>query len=177
MNRFFVTLLMMCLVSLAHAADSKQSAVKRGQYIVDSAGCAECHTPFKMGANGPEPDMALAYSGHPQSLVMPKPPALDSDMWVMAGSGTNTAFAGPWGISYAANITSDKETGIGTLREIDFINAMQTGKHLGVGRPIMPPMPWSSIKNLSDSDLKAVFAYLQSLPPIHNKVPEYQPPM
>lgn len=164
------------LLGVVAGAQADSSAIARGKYLVEGTGCADCHTPFKMGANGPEPDMALAYAGHPQSLVMPKPPTLDGEMWVMAGSGTNTAFAGPWGISYSANITPDKETGIGTWREVDFINAMQTGKHLGVGRPIMPPMPWTSIKNFSSNDLKAVFAYLQSLPPVKNKVPEYQPP-
>jgi len=87
-----------------------------------------------------------------------------------------TTFAGPWGVSYAANLTPDKDTGLGTWNVDVFINTLRRGKTLGVGRPLMPPMPWQEYKNLSDADLKAMFAYLQTLPPVKNKVPLYQPP-
>jgi hypothetical protein len=84
-----------------------------------------------------------------------------------------TAFVGPWGISYTANLTSDSATGIGAWPEQSFINAIRTGKHLGNpnDRDILPPMPWNIIREMTDDDLKAVYAYLQSLPPINNKVP------
>ena len=107
---------------------------------------------------------------------MPAAPQLGSGPWVWAGAATNTAFAGPWGVSYASNLTPDNETGIGKWREQEFIGALRTGRHLGVGRPIMPPMPWPAYKNLSDADLKALFAYLRSQPAVRNKVPDYQPP-
>jgi hypothetical protein len=52
-----------------------------------------------------------------------------------------------------------------------FIKALRTGKHLGASRPILPPMPWQSISTMTDDDLKAVFAYLRSIPPVVNRVP------
>jgi mono/diheme cytochrome c family protein len=154
---------------------SDNSQVSRGQRLVDSHDCHACHTPMKMGTSGPEPDMSLALSGHPQKLVMPPPPKLEGP-WGWVGSSTNTAFAGPWGISYAVNLTPDPDTGIGNWQEHEFVQAIKTGKHLGVGRPIMPPMPWPAYRNLNDQQLRAIFAYLKSVTPIKNKVPDYAPP-
>ena len=78
---------------------------------------------------------------------------------------------GPWGVSYASNITPDKQTGIGNWTEEMFIQSMRNGKHMGNGRQLLPPMPWFNIKDLSDSDLKTIYAYLQSVPPVNNLVP------
>jgi len=159
----------------AFAADSSDQ-VKRGAFIVQSGGCNDCHTPLRMGQNGPEPDMTRMLSGHPGSIVLPPPPPL-TEAWNNVGSASGTAYAGPWGISYAINLTPDPETGIGKWREKDFVQAIKTGKHLGVGRPIQPPMPWEAYRHLPESDLKAAFAYLRSIPPIRNKAPEYVPPV
>ena len=161
--------------SAARQAEAAENRLARGKRLVDSHDCHACHTPMKMGPNGPEPDLSLALSGHPQKLVMPPPPKLEGP-WGWVASSTNTAFAGPWGISYAINLTPDPETGIGKWQETEFVQAIKTGKHLGVGRPIMPPMPWPAYKNLSDVQLRMIFAYLQTLPPINNKVPDYVPP-
>jgi hypothetical protein len=49
---------------------------------------------------------------------------------------------------------------------------MRTGRHLGVGRPILPPMPYFVIANAKDEDIRSIFAYLRSLPPVTNKVPQ-----
>jgi cytochrome c553 len=57
-----------------------------------------------------------------------------------------------------------------------FVNALRKGQHLGAGRPILPPMPWQVLNEQSDDDLKAIFAYLKSLPPVKNQVPEPVPP-
>jgi mono/diheme cytochrome c family protein len=152
-----------------------EAQIARGKRLVDSHDCHACHTPFKMGPNGPEPDMSLALSGHPEKLVMPPPPKLEGP-WGWVGSSSNTAFAGPWGITYAINLTPDPVTGIGKWQHTEFVEAIKTGKHLGVGRPIMPPMPWPAYKNLSDQQLGEIFAYLRSVPPIRNKVPDYTPP-
>ncbi len=152
-------------------ATSDNVSVARGEYIVNTSGCHDCHTPFKLGPNGPEPDMARALSGHPEGLKMPPAPKLEG-AWVWAGSGTNTAYAGPWGVSFTANLTPDKETGLGAWTADQFVTAIRTGRHLGKGRPILPPMPWPVYRNLTDDDLKSVFAYLQTLKPIRNKVPE-----
>ena len=115
--------------------------------------------------------MSVMLSGHPQALVMPPPPALSAP-WMFAGAATSTAFAGPWGISYAINLTPDDETGIGLWSEQVFVNALKTGRHMGVGRPIMPPMPWSSTAAMTDDDLKAIYAYLRSIQPRKNQVPD-----
>lgn len=148
--------------------DSK--LIARGKYLASFGDCMACHTPWKMGANGPEPDMARMFSGHPKETKLP-PPDLKPGPWDAATAGM-TAWAGPWGISYAANITPDTNTGIGIWTEEMFINAMRTGKHMGAGRPILPPMPWQASANLTDDDLKALFAFLRSVPPIVNHVPE-----
>ncbi len=96
--------------------------------------------------------------------------------WVWVGAGTNTAFAGPWGMRYAVNLTADKETGLGAWNAADFIRAIKTGKHIGVGRPIMPPIPWQNYVQMTDADLQALLAYLQSVPAISNRAPDYTPP-
>jgi len=149
--------------------------VAEGKRLVDTHDCHACHTPMNLGANGPEPDMSLALAGHPQNLVMPPPPKLEGP-WGWVAASTNTAFAGPWGISYAINLTPDVETGLGKWQENEFVQAIKTGKHLGVGRPIMPPMPWPAYRNLTDTQLRAIYAYLRSIPPVKNKVPDYVPP-
>jgi hypothetical protein len=87
-------------------------------------------------------------------------------------SATMTAWAGPWGVSFTRNLTPDKETGIGIWTEQNFIETLRTGRQLGKGRPILPPMPFEAFRNMTDDDLKSIFAYLQSIPAIKNKVPD-----
>lgn len=157
-------------------AELQTRRVARGQYIVSTAGCHDCHTPWKVGPKGPEPDMSLALSGHPESMKLPPPPKLGDGPWVWTAAGTNTAFAGPWGVSYTANLTPDKLTGLGIWTEDIFIKTIRSGRHWGVSRPILPPMPWSVYRNLTDEDLKSVFAYLRTIKPIKNQVPEPLPP-
>ena len=157
------------------AASGGGERVLHGAYLVAAFGCADCHTPMKMGPKGPEPDLSRPLSGHPEQLKLSPPPKADAS-WVWFGSATNTAYAGPWGISYAINLTSDKETGLGSWKENEFVQALKTGKHAGVGRPIMPPMPWQALSHLTEDDLRAMFQYLQTVPPVRNRVPDYQPP-
>jgi hypothetical protein len=149
--------------------------IERGKYLVTIMACNDCHTPFKMGPNGPEPDMSRMLSGHPEQMKMPPPPK-PVGPWIAAGAATNTAWAGPWGISYTSNLTPDQNTGLGIWTEDMFLKAMRTGKHMGTSRDIQPPMPWPWIGKATDEDLKAIFAYLRSIPPIVNHVPDYQPP-
>ena len=154
------------------AAGSKSGgSVARGEYLVNAMGCHDCHTPAKMGANGPEPDMSHPLGGHPASLAVPPPPA-PAGPWVGSVTATFTAWAGPWGVSYAANLTPDKATGLGEWTEQQFVDTIRTGRRQGRGREILPPMPWPAFKNLNDADLKAIFAYLRTVKPIVNKVPE-----
>jgi mono/diheme cytochrome c family protein len=147
----------------------------RGKYLVTIVGCNDCHTPLKMGPKGPEPDMSRMLSGHPEGMKMPPPPK-PVGPWIIASAGTLTAWAGPWGISYAANLTPDSATGLGKWDETTFLLAIRNGKHIGNGRDIQPPMPWQWFRTMTDEDLKSVFAYLRTIPAVKNKVPDYVPP-
>ena len=159
----------------AQAATPDAAKVARGEYIVSTAACHDCHTPWVMTDQGPAPDMTRALSGHPESLVMPPPPKLDAQ-WVAAFSATNTAWAGPWGMSYTANLTPDDDTGLGKWTLRNFVDTIRTGRHLGRGRPILPPMPIPVYNNFTDEDLEAVYLYLRTIPAVKNRVPEPVPP-
>lgn len=158
--------------SAAPAAEqAKPDMVKRGEYLVNAMGCNDCHTPMKMGPNGPEYDTARYLSGHQATEKLPPPPA-PSGPWMVTVSISGTAWSGPWGISYTQNITPDMETGIGQYTEAQFVQTIRDGKKQGRGRDILPPMPWPAFKNLSDDDLKAIYAFLRTVKPIKNKVPD-----
>ena len=154
------------------AAATHRTPVELGGYLVSSMGCHDCHTPWKLGPRGPEPDMSRALTGHPEDLKMPPAPALPPGPWIASFAATNTAWAGPWGVSFTANLTPDKETGLGDWTEAQFIAAIRTGKHQGKGRAILPPMPYPAYANLVDEELKAIWAYLRSLAPVKNRVPQ-----
>lgn len=156
--------------------DTRKDLITRGKYLLNTSACMDCHTPLKMGDKGPEPDLSRLLSGHPEALRMPPVPALPEGPWLVVSSATNTAWAGPWGVSYTANLTPDPETGLGRWTERDFIATIRTGRHMGRGREILPPMPVPVYNNFTDGDLAAIFAYLQSIPPIRNRVPEPRPP-
>lgn len=160
------------------AAPGKPSGaqVERGRYLVMTSACHDCHTPWKMGANGPEPDMGRMLSGHPQDVALPPAPPLGNGQWVMTTSDTNTAWSGPWGTSFTANLTPDRETGLGRWTFENFREAIRTGRHMGRGRPILPPMPYPMYRHMTDEDLAAIYAFLQSIPAISNKVPDPLPP-
>src|SRR5687768_4864281 len=144
----------------------------RGKYLVDIMGCHDCHTPMKMGPNGPQWDMDRMLSGHPEQLVMPPAPSLPPGPWIGTAAATFTAWSGPWGTSFTANLTPDKETGLGDWTVEQFIATMKTGKDRGKGRPVLPPMPVQNLANLTDEDIRALFAYLQTIKPIRNRVPQ-----
>ena len=97
----------------------------------------------------PALDEKRLLSGHPEKATLSN---LDAGRLKQrnAAALTNpmlTAWAGPWGVSFAANLTPDKETGIAEWSEENFVRAIRTGKHQGQanGRDILPPMPWESI--------------------------------
>ena len=160
-------------VAQPSGTQAANARVERGQYLVTILACGDCHTPFRMGPQGPEPDQSRALSGHPAGMKLPAVPPLPEG-WMWVGSATNTAFAGPWGVSYAPNLTSDA-TGLGQWTEEMFVQALRTGKHAGVGRPILPPMPWPQYGKMTDDDLKAVFAALHATRPIKNAAPLSEP--
>ncbi|MCC7014791.1 MAG: diheme cytochrome c-553 [Planctomycetes bacterium] len=151
-------------------------SVERGRYLVTAMGCNDCHTPLKLGPNGPEPDMTRMLSGHPAEMALPPAPGLPEGPWNTVAAGTLTAWNGPWGTSFTANLTPDPETGIGRWKEADFAATVRTGRHLGRGRNLLPPMPYQNVAALTDADLHDVFTYLQSIPAIANRVPQPLPP-
>lgn len=151
--------------------------VARGNYLVTTGGCDDCHTPKIFTAAGPIPDTTRRLSGYQQGEVLP---ALDIKYvapgnWYAAEKNL-TAWVGPWGVSYSLNLTPDNETGIGTLSEEMFIKTLREGKYMGVGRPLLPPMPWQTIGMMTDEDLKSIYAFLRTLTPIKNQVPQPVPP-
>ena len=154
------------------------SAEQWGDHIVTVSGCHDCHSPKKMTPTGPEIDSTKLLSGHPSQM-----PDLAIDRKEMESKGFAatqdlTAWVGPWGISYTANLTSDS-SGIGTWTEGQFMYAIRNGKYKGMedARPLLPPMPWEMYRNFTDDELKAIFAYLKSTKPIHNVVPAPKPPV
>jgi hypothetical protein len=172
---------LMLAVMFAPAATLAQDAatsaqVKRGEYLVTTGLCHDCHTPLVMGPDGPAPDMKRALSGHPQDIVI-KAPAPVSAPWMGGFSPTLTAWSGPWGVSFSANLTPDAETGrLRDFTEQQFVQTLRTGRHQGQGRQILPPMPWPFIAQMIDDELKAIFAYLRQIPAVKNKVPDPLPP-
>ncbi|HCY75789.1 MAG TPA: diheme cytochrome c-553 [Ignavibacteriales bacterium] len=175
---FFLTLSQIsCSVEKENKQMTQQELVARGKYLVTTGGCGDCHTPKIYTANGPIQDTTRRGSGFQAGEKLP---ALDVKYvspgnWVTTESNFS-AWVGPWGISYAANITPDNATGIGTLTEEMFIKTLRDGKWMGVGRPLLPPMPWQTIGQMTDQDLKAIYAYLKTIKPIHNEVPPPTPP-
>jgi mono/diheme cytochrome c family protein len=157
------------------AAPTQEELVKRGEYLITIMGCNDCHTPKVMSPKGPELDVSRFMSGHPADQPLAKIDTALVKNWALFVP-TLTAAVGPWGVSYAANLTPD-ETGMGNWTEEQFKKALKEGKSKGMDntRPLLPPMPWQSFANLSDEDAKAMFTYLQSLKPIKNVVLAPQP--
>jgi hypothetical protein len=155
-----------------------ENQVKWGEHLVQIGACNDCHTPKKMTKEGPVPDMSLMLSGHTSGMPAPDADRKEIERKGLAVTNTLTSWIGPWGISYAANLTPDP-TGTGNWTEANFIKAIREGKYKGMDgtRPLMPPMPWDMYKNWTDDEIKAVFAYLKSIKPIKNVVPDYQPPV
>jgi len=161
----------------APASTPQSATLARGKYLVTFGGCHDCHTPKLMTDKGPALDTKRLLSGFPSSDKVPAVPVgvIGPKSWGGLFTNDLTGWAGPWGISFASNLTPDKETGIGAWTEKAFLQALRTGKTAG-GRTILPPMPWESIRQASDRDLKAIFAYITSLPPVRNMVPAPVPP-
>jgi len=157
-------------------AMTQQEMVDRGSYLVNAMGCDDCHSPKKMTATGVEIIPELRLSGFNPEMASLKP-ATDAikQGWMLFGTDLTTA-VGQWGQSYAANLTSDA-TGIGNWKEEQFIKAIREGKYKGLDntRPLLPPMPWFVYKNLSDDDLKSIFAFLKTTKPVKNAVPGPKP--
>jgi cytochrome c553 len=153
------------------------AAVARGRYLVTVGGCNDCHSPKINTPQGPQVDETRLLSGHPATQRLPAVPAgvVSPTKWGALASNDETAWVGAWGTSFAANLTPDP-TGLGNWTVDMFIKSMRNGKYMGISRPILPPMPWNWYGQMTDQDLASVFAYLKSLRPISNLVPEALPP-
>jgi len=150
--------------------------VKRGEYLVASIGCDDCHSPKKMGPHGPEVDLELRFSGYPAGRPLATWDTNTTKSWALFNQDL-TACVGPWGVSFAGNITSDA-TGIGNWTEQQFVKCLREGKWKGLdsARPLMPPMPWQNFRKLTDEDLKSIYHFLKTTKPVNNTVPAWMPP-
>jgi hypothetical protein len=153
------------------------SAEKWGEHLVRICACNDCHTPKKMTDHGPDMDWDRMLSGHPANAPEPQVNRKEMEGKGLAVTGDLTTWVGPWGISYTANLTPDS-TGILSWKEEQFIYALRNGKYKGLAdsRPLLPPMPWPEYKNMTDGEMKAIFAYLKSIKPVSNVVPSPKPP-
>jgi len=155
--------------------DSKE---KWGAHLVTIAGCNDCHTPKKMSPMGPVLDSSLLLSGHPEKMPAPVVNRKEIESKGYGVTQTLTAWVGPWGISFAGNLTPDS-TGTGNWTESQFQYALRKGKFKGLpnNRPLLPPMPWDMYQHMTDGEISAVFAFLRSIKPIKNVVPAAIPPV
>ncbi len=136
--------LAICCIAAPAAADEAQIA--RGKYLVSIAGCSDCHTPGGMLGS---PDMNRYLGGSDVGFSIP----------------TQGVFVGQ-------NLTPDKETGLGQWTADQVVTAIRKGKRPD-GTELSGVMPWASFSKLTDDDAMAIATFLQSLPPVKNKVQAY----
>lgn len=148
-----------------------------GEHLVTIGGCNDCHTPKIMTPMGPADDTTLFLSGHPEKMPAPDVARKEMESKGLIVTQTFTAWVGPWGISYSANLTPD-ETGTGNWTEDQFIYAVQNSitKGLPGSRPMLPPMSLMPVKLMTVEELKAIFAYLRTIKPIKNVSVQPTPP-
>jgi hypothetical protein len=162
---------------MATAAMTNEELIKKGEYLVTTIGCNDCHSPKRVTERGLEVIPETMLSGYPADRALPEK-SMDGlkKGWAMFNYDLTT-FTGPWGQSFAANITPDP-TGIGSWTEEQFKRALTQGKFKGIAgsRMLLPPMPWFNFTNMKDEDVKAIFLYLKSIPPVQNVVPAALPP-
>lgn len=147
----------------------KEALIEKGKYLVTTSACHDCHSPKVMTPHGPVIDTTRILSGHPRENAVPN--IIPTNDWVMFNNEA-TAFVGPWGLSFAANLTPD-DTGVGSWSFDQFKTAIRKGKYKGLegSRNLLPPMPWEMYQHFTDEDLLAIFTFLQSIKPIDNLVP------
>ena len=128
------------------------NALSYGKYLVTIAGCGGCHTQMVKG----EPVKGMEFAG-------------------------NMAFNLPWGTVRSANITPDNETGIGKWSENQFISFFKTfDSDNAKNIPVNPHefntiMPITSFAGMTKTDLGAIYTYLRTVNPVHNKVVKFTP--
>jgi cytochrome c553 len=159
---------MMLAASTAMAQADNAAKIARGKYLMTIGACNDCHSPKLDPQQHPDPKRP--FSGRPQTTQAPSQTTTE-----IHASLDLTAWAGPWGVSYGANLSPDAETGLKKrYTEASFIKTLRTGKK-PEGEDLQPPMPWELYKVFSDDDIKAIWAYLQSIPAIKNNVKSAAP--
>jgi mono/diheme cytochrome c family protein len=139
----FAASAMFVLAAPMQSALAQDPQVARGKYLVTIMSCTDCHTPgYFLG----KPDNARFLGG------------------------SEVGFKIPPGVFHGPNLTPDKETGLGNWTDDQIITAIRTGKRPD-GRELVPVMPYPAFASLSDADVKAIVAFLRTLPPVKNKVP------
>lgn len=129
---------------ITDVARAEDAELDRGKYLVTFGGCTDCHTP-----------------GH----LLGRP-----DLTRFLG-GSDVGFAIPGqGVFVGRNLTSDKETGLGSWTRDQIAIAITSGRRPD-GRILAPVMPWRAYAQLTRADALAIAAYLQSLPPVKQDVP------
>lgn len=169
---FCTTLILVGIVIVLNinSVESQSDMVQRGKYLVETVGaCGHCHTP----RTGAEYNMDMYLAGHPANAPYPRYnfSMMQQGIFILT-SPQMSAFSGPFGTSFASNLTPDNETGLGEWTEKMFIDAMRTGHHQGnmSNRKIFPPMPTKHYAEMNDADLKAIWAYLRTIKPVKNEV-------
>jgi mono/diheme cytochrome c family protein len=143
---------------------SEQDPVATGEYLVNFHGCNDCHSPKLSTPDGLVLDKSRLLSGHPADEELPEidPSQIGSGKWILSNVHS-TARVGPWGVTFAKNLTPDNETGLGLWTEEVFVEALRAEKH-------RPPMLVFSSEYMTDDEVKSVFVYLKTLKPIKNEV-------
>ncbi|MBC9931498.1 c-type cytochrome [Chitinophaga qingshengii] len=146
--------------------------VARGEYLVTIMGCNDCHSPKRLGPKGPEVIPETMLSGYPADRPVTAYDTAMAKRGIAQFNEDMTSAAGPWGVSFSGNLTSD-DTGIGNWTLDAFKRAIRQGRYKGSesGRTLLPPMPWPNFARLTDEDAAAIFAYLKSTKPVKNAVP------
>ena len=138
MSRFpiLVFFIVVCALSCSTEQTELRGAVEHGKYLVNLGGCHDCHTPKIFDASGaPTLDTARLLSGHAENRPAPSWSPEDLREGVAVTSSESfTAWAGPWGVSFAANLTPEKTTGIAEWNEEMFIRMARTGKPSGTAK-------------------------------------------
>lgn len=168
---FIVFIQFNCVRQQSENTVDKKAQIERGKFLVMIGDCNACHSPKIMTDRGPMVDTTRILSGHTAGSQLQLNELAGVKSFIST-TGDLTAWVGPWGVSFTANLTPDEITGLGNWTADIFIKAMRTGKHMGAGRQLLPPMPFENLANLSDDDLTAILAYLQTIKPIRNKVPD-----
>jgi hypothetical protein len=132
-------------VKLDAITDPKTRALaERGKYIVVTMGCVDCHAP--PGPTGPD------FSRY------------------MAG-GLRASYKGH-GMFVSANLTSDRQTGLGRRTDEDVLRVLRSGVSADGGRQLWyRDMPWAWVANWTEEDRRAVLTYLRLIPAIAHKIP------